>query len=104
MPVSQRAKQFMPFAALPGLNEALAQKEQELIKQAKITLSPDMLNDLNQVLNSLHKNQQITVTYYADYAYQLLTGSVEEINTPEQFLKIGSQKINFADILKITLE
>lgn len=30
MPVSERAKQFMPFAALKGLPEALEKKEKEL--------------------------------------------------------------------------
>ena len=29
MPISQRAKQFMPFAALDGLDEAITQKEWE---------------------------------------------------------------------------
>lgn len=30
MPISERAKQFMPFAALKGLPEALLKKEREL--------------------------------------------------------------------------
>lgn len=30
MSVENRAKQFMPFAALPGLNEALARVEQSM--------------------------------------------------------------------------
>lgn len=30
MPIEERAKQFMPFAALRGLPEALAAKEKEL--------------------------------------------------------------------------
>ena len=30
MPISQRAKQFMPFAAVTGLEAALAAKEAEL--------------------------------------------------------------------------
>ena len=30
MPVSQRAKQFMPFAAVTGLDAALLEKEQEM--------------------------------------------------------------------------
>lgn len=30
MPISERAKQFMPFAALKGLPEALEKKEREL--------------------------------------------------------------------------
>lgn len=30
MPIARRAKQFMPFAALKGLDEALARKEWEV--------------------------------------------------------------------------
>ena len=32
MPISERAKQFMPFSALKGLDEAIAKKEQEHLK------------------------------------------------------------------------
>lgn len=39
MPVSERAKQFMPFAAVKGLDEALQQKrhERELIPRAELS-------------------------------------------------------------------
>lgn len=33
MPVSQRAKQFMPFAAVTGLEKALKEKEKEIEKK-----------------------------------------------------------------------
>ncbi|MDO4176141.1 MAG: hypothetical protein Q4D99_01520 [Bacillota bacterium] len=33
MPVSQRAKQFMPFAAVTGLEKALKAKEEEMAKK-----------------------------------------------------------------------
>lgn len=36
MPISQRAKQFMPFAALKGLDEALRQKEWEIETKQKM--------------------------------------------------------------------
>ncbi len=32
MPISERAKQFMPFSALKGLDEAIAKKEEEHLK------------------------------------------------------------------------
>ena len=85
MPVSQRAKQFMPFAALDGLEEALAQKERELTQVSKITLSAD-----------------ISITYYIKHTYQIIIGKVCEIDFVCQFLKIDTAKIYFADILKIT--
>ena len=86
MPVSQRAKQFMPFAALDGLEEALAQKERELTQVSKITLSADMLEELNAMLNSLHKNQEISITYSIKHTYQIIIGKVCEIDFVCQFL------------------
>lgn len=40
MDISERAKQFMPFAALRGLEEALAKKEEE-VRLSKERLSRD---------------------------------------------------------------
>lgn len=40
MPLSKRAKQFMPFAALSGLDDALRQKEWEVEARQK---AKDML-------------------------------------------------------------
>lgn len=34
MPIEERAKQFMPFAALKGLPEALAAKERQIMAEA----------------------------------------------------------------------
>ncbi|MBP3899769.1 hypothetical protein J6D24_03150 [Candidatus Saccharibacteria bacterium] len=36
MPVSERAKQFLPFAALNGLDAALRQKEWEVESRQKL--------------------------------------------------------------------
>lgn len=43
MPISERAKQFMPFSALKGLDEAIAKKEEELLK--KLEDSKEDTND-----------------------------------------------------------
>lgn len=41
MPIEERAKQFMPFAALKGLPEALAAKEEQIMAaQQGFPLSP----------------------------------------------------------------
>ena len=44
MPRQDRAKQFMPFSALKGLEEALADVEREL--QEKSADSPDDITDI----------------------------------------------------------
>ena len=43
MPIEERAKQFMPFAALRGLPDALAAKEKVLVP--RIELSPEMAEE-----------------------------------------------------------
>ena len=39
MPIAKRAKQFMPFAAVTGLEKALAEKEKEVENDCVIILS-----------------------------------------------------------------
>lgn len=46
MPVSQRAKQFMPFAAVTGLEEALRKKEHEM--DAKNDIEINDIMDVNK--------------------------------------------------------
>ena len=41
MPLGQRAKQFMPFKAVSGLDEALRRKEAEMEEAAEKGLMPD---------------------------------------------------------------
>ena len=36
MPASDRAKQFMPFSALKGLDEALREKERIIVEKADL--------------------------------------------------------------------
>ena len=62
MPVSERAKQFMPFAALKGLPEALTQMEREHNAKSKKELSEEMAADLNRSLLSLHSEPRLYPT------------------------------------------
>ena len=50
MPIEDRAKQFMPFAALKGLPEALAAKEK--IAVPKTELSMEKVEEPNQKIPS----------------------------------------------------
>ena len=47
MPVSQRAKQFMPFSALKGLEEALEKKER--LALSKSLSSPSFAPDFSSI-------------------------------------------------------
>jgi len=48
MPLSQRAKQFMPFAAVAGLDIALRRKEEEIAEAVEKNLLPDPVESVKK--------------------------------------------------------
>ena len=102
MPVSERAKQFMPFAAVKGLEEALAAKEK--IKVPKRELSEEMTGKLDQTLQSLKRGQLVTVIYYQEEEYLQLTGLVAKLDVYHGYLQIVTTKIKFDNIYELIIE
>ncbi len=99
MPISERAKQFMPFAAVKGLTEALTKKEKVIVP--KVVLSEEMAVDLNEKMVQLHKGTVATVTYFYDDEYLKITGVVVLFDKVNQILRILDTKIPFNAILDI---
>ena len=61
MSVQDRAKQFLPFAALKGLPEALAEKERVVVP--KIILTEDMSEELNRKMQQIEPGMIIGEGY-----------------------------------------
>lgn len=101
MPVSERAKQFMPFSALKGYEEALAQKRH--ITVDRIELTDDMAEELDIAIRQIKAGTIITVIYYANDEYIKLQGMVAKLSLEERRLQIVDTIINFDDILKLEL-
>lgn len=94
-----RAKQFMPFAALKGLPEALAAKERIIVP--KVELSEEMAGELNRKMHLLQKGEIATVVYFHKDEYMKITGMVARIDTTSRLLQIVNTKIDFDDILDV---
>lgn len=95
-----RAKQFMPFAALKGYPEALAKKEKVVVPKAEI--SEEYAQMLDQKLRRVAKNDIITVIYFCNGEYLKKTGMVSRIDKTARVLKIVNTKILFDDIFDIS--
>lgn len=95
-----RAKQFMPFAALKGYPEALAKKEKVVVPKAEI--SEEYAQMLDQKLRRVAKNDIITVVYFCNGEYLKKTGMVSRIDETARVLKIVNTKILFDDIYDIS--
>ncbi len=92
----QRAKQFAPFDALKGFREALREKEKVVVP--KVELSEDKKEELDFLLQTLKKEDTVTVIYYNGEEYVQVTGIVTQINTSIGYLKVVEMKIAFRDI------
>lgn len=95
----ERAKQFMPFAALKGYQEALRQKERIVVP--KLELSEDYAQELSRKLYALQKMDMVTVVYFQKGEYLKITGVVSRIDLTARILKIVNTKILFDDILEL---
>lgn len=108
MPMSDRAAQFSPFAALTGHSDAIQETERltgervELSEEAKI-----LLDQKQQYLASLDR-PELTVTYFvADTkkeggAYVSTNGILKKIDPIERLLVLVSgQAISLDDIVEI---
>ncbi len=96
MPVSHRAKQFAPFKSLKGFDDALKQKEKEILIKREATEEKE--NYLNQQLNTIKKGEKITVTYFCNGEYIVLSGILKDIDCVFKTIKIEDKVIHINDI------
>ncbi len=97
----QRAKQFMPFAALKGFETLLSAVARP--KEARVELSEDQLEELNRTIQSLVEGDFVRVLYYTGHCYTELVGSIEVIGKPIHSLTIEGVPIAFKDIKELNL-
>lgn len=97
-----RAKQFMPFSALKGLEEAFRKKEK--IRVPKIEVSEEYAEELDRKFHFIKKQDVVTVTYFCKNEYLKKTGIVARIDLYARILQIVNTKIGFDDIYDIVLE
>ena len=103
MPVSERAKQFSPFAAVKGLDLALANKERELAKKPKIEPSDDMSEDINLLLSQVYVGSFIEVQFYCNGEVLTKAGLVDRMDSIAQYLTLDDAKIRFLDIVGLVV-
>ncbi len=99
MPIEERAKQFIPFAALRGLPDVLAAKEKVLVP--RIELSPEMAEELDRRMHLITKGKMTTVVYFNNGEYIKITGLAARIDETSRILQIVNTKIRFEDILQV---
>ncbi len=100
--MDNRAKQFVPFAAVKGYEEALRAKEKIVVE--KIELSEEKKAELDFKLHQIGKRDIVTVVYFCKGEYIKLEGMVSRLDVDARILKVVNTKIPFEDIYDLTGE
>lgn len=106
MAVERRAKQFAPFAALKGFEDAV--REKEIIYEPRRILSEEKKNELDMKLRMLKPGMEIQVEYFTGNPllpgfgrYHTVKGDVAFFD-PSVGLRIGDTEIEIRDICEMS--
>ena len=88
-----RAKQFMPFDAMKGLQEALRDREERHSRVAR--------HENSEVIMQLEKRSRVAMDFYRAFHDIHEEGVITEISLAYRYLKLNNEKIYFDDIYRI---
>lgn len=95
-----RARQFLPFDALNGFEDALREKEVEY--EEKIELTDEVKEEISSVLLQIEKEDKIKVRTYHINKYIDIVGTVKKIDKiRKKIIFINDVKIDMENIIKI---
>ena len=105
MKVSDRAKQFAPFAALTGYDDVI--EDRGRVFDRRRYLSEEEKEKIDAVLSSLKKNDMVTVEYFSPESdddlgfYKEISGKVERIEIENLVIRVEGKILDFEDIFEI---
>lgn len=99
----ERAKQFLPFDSLKGLQEALRDREERHARVERHGLGEEEQEALNRALLSLSKGCRVRVSCHCDFHDTELKGRVTEIEYAKKYLCLDGKKLLFEDLYALTL-
>lgn len=101
MALEERAKQFSPFAALKGYEEAIARKQR--IKEDEVLLTDYSKALLDEKLKTLAKGMQTDIEYFDrdERVSRRIQGKLTRISPQTMSLQIDGISIAFEDIIEI---
>ncbi len=109
MRAEQRAAQFLPFSALSGYEEEIA--EVSRLTQNRVTLSEEEMQNLNAALQELQKNglsERVEITYFvpdekkSGGSYQTYCGWIHQVDAIQRVIVTKEKnKIDLDAIVQI---
>lgn len=96
---AERAKQFLPFAALEGLDRTLSDLNRPV--DDRVCLGEDAQIELDRRLHTLCPGREVCAVYYANRHYTALSGTVMKIDQTGRCILIDDTWVALDDILEL---
>ena len=99
---SERAKQFIPFSALKGLDEELTRAEKVLCQKRE--LLEDEAEELNRKLTDIEAGSRIEIEYYRMGEYVKKKGTVKRVYDVYRVIEVDDKKIKISSIVSVKVD
>ena len=99
----ERAKQFAPFDAMKGLQEALRDREERHSRVEKREISEEMAEQNARVIERLSRGMRVEVFCYCAFHDVTKCGTVTAIDLTFRHLTLGTERIWLDDIYSIRI-
>ena len=102
MPRVDRAKQFAPFDALKGLQDALRVKEFEHERVQRGEVQEEQASKISKILLNIEKNDKVLVKYFKDGHYVTVEGNCNMM-LEKDMIQVAKEYILINDIFDIDI-
>ena len=93
----------MPFDAMKGLKEALAEREERHSRVEKRELSEDTIEHISTMLSRLEVGMEATIEHYRACHDVVSKGIVKGIDLVYKYVLLNAEKIYFENIYDIKI-
>ena len=100
---AERAKQFAPFDAMKGLQEALRDREERHLRVERHEISEDMAERNSKVILKLERGMKVEISCYCAFHDVVKHGRITDVDITFRNLKLDSERIWFDDIYAIRI-
>lgn len=104
MSPEERAKQFLPFSAVRGLEEALERKRQELFVDVPHILCSDAEEEINDTLKVIDNGDIVEIEYYDGIRNTSFSGSVDSVRNKNKEIVVDGKVISFEVVGRLKIK
>ncbi len=96
-----RARQFMPFAALKGYAEMVVQASCE--PEPRRAITPERAAHLSAVLGSARNRNKAYAEFYSNGEYTAITGTITHLDCAMRTIEVEQTIIPFSDLWELEI-